>query len=392
MSRNVIARNKYSVLVVDDEYVNIITLTSILTPEYTVYEATNGPEALRIADEFLPDVILLDIVMPDMDGFDVLDALKDSESLRDIPVIIITALDSIEAEERALRLGAADYLTKPFHTGIVQLRIQNQIKILERDSIERDLNVVLKLKEELISAKDQANAASKAKSEFLARMSHEMRTPMNAIMGMAQLGQVSDDTEKVKKCLGEIYDASRHLMRLISNVLDVSGGSNALSLAEVKFSFDSVMAYISERVNPEVVKKQQSLVVNIDDSVPGVLIGDERRLAQVIIHLLRNAVAFSPDNGEISLGVSVLTEDGDVVVLKVEVADNGVGISDEDKKKIFSMFEQGDGSFTRQHGGIGVSLTLSKYIVEMMGGNIWVESEIGKGSKFTFTVKVVRGR
>jgi len=382
-------RNKYSVLIVDDENINIVTLTSILSPEYITYEASNGIEALKIAEEFMPDVILLDIVMPEMDGYEMLMELKESEKLRDIPVIIITALDSIESEEKALRLGAADYITKPFHSGIVGLRVNNQVKILARDSIEQDLNIVLKLKAELLAAKDQANAASKAKSEFLARMSHEMRTPMNAIMGMAQIAIASEDQDKIKKCLGEIYDASRHLMRLISNVLNVSGGNDALSLSEAKFSFDSVIAYVSERVLSEAKEKQQRLVMNVDRSVPGMLIGDERRIAQVMIHLLRNAVKFSPKNSEINLRVSVQDKEDELVVIRVEVTDNGIGISEEHKNRLFSLFEQGDGSRTRKHGGIGVSLALSKYIVEMMGGEIWVESELGKGSKFIFTVKVV---
>jgi len=391
MSRNVKARNKYSVLIVDDEPVNVIALTSILSPEYITYEASSGYEALKLAEEFIPDVVLLDIVMPEMDGFEVLERLKGTEELRHIPVIFVTALDSIEAEEKALRLGAADYITKPFHSGIVQMRIQNQIKILERDSIEHDLNVVLKLKSELIIAKDQANASNRAKSEFLERMSHEMRTPMNAIMGMTQIAQSSDDMGKVRKCLEDIYDASRHLMRLISNVLDVSGGGSDLTLVEVKFSFDSVIAYISERVNPEANKKQQKLIVNIDPSVPDILVGDERRLAQVIVHLLRNAIAFSPKKSEVKLSINVENEDDEVVTLRIEVADSGIGISDEEKERIFSVFEQGDGSYTRHHGGIGVSLALSKHIVELMGGTIWVDSELGKGARFTFTVKVLRG-
>ena len=390
MSKKVKARKKYTVLIVDDEPVNVATLTSMLSPEYEILEANSGQEACRIAEESIPDVILLDIVMPEMDGFEVLAKLKESDDVQDIPIIIITALNTIETEEKALRLGATDYITKPFHAGIVQLRVENQIKIIERDSIEHDLNVVLKLKSELITAKDQANASSKAKSEFLERMSHEMRTPMNAIMGMAQIAQVSEDKEKVTKCLGEIYDASRHLMRLISNVLDVSGGSSALSLAESKFSFDSLIAYVSERINPDAIKKQQTLIVNIDKSVPPILIGDEKRLSQVIIHLLTNALAFSPNASEVCLNISISSEEDEIIILKVDVVDNGVGIAEEHKIKLFSVFEQGDGSFTRQHGGIGVSLALSKYIVEMMGGTIWVESELGKGSTFSFTAKVIR--
>ena len=185
------------VLVIDDETANIIALTGILSPLYEVYAAKNGTDALMLAETHLPDVILLDVLMPEMDGYEVIAALKSLKSTRDIPVIFITGLNNPDAEKKGLALGAADYILKPFNPEIVKLRVQIQIKLVnhiraleERDELERQLNLIRELEAGLIAAKEQAEHSkglaehsSRAKSEFLSRMSHEMRTPMNAVIG-----------------------------------------------------------------------------------------------------------------------------------------------------------------------------------------------------------------
>jgi len=393
---------KNTVLVTDDETANIIALTSILSPEYEVLASKNGADAISLAKEHMPDVILLDVLMPDMDGYEVITALKSTEQTRDIPVIFITGLDNIDAEKKGLALGAADYIPKPFSPDIVKLRVQIQIKLVnhiraleERDEMERQLNIIKELEAGLIAAKEEAENhreraehSSRAKSEFLARMSHEMLTPMNAVVGMLQVIKIRGVPENIKGCINEINSASSHLLEMITDVLDVTGMEyGVFKLNEATFDVKSTIREILETVEYNAAQKKQILSTKIDPTIPSYLLGDENRLKQVISNLLANAVKFTPENGEISFNAKKQDEGNDSVTLRFEIIDNGIGISDEQQKALFTFFEQADGSNTRKHGGIGVGLALSRRIIEMMGGEIWIDSELNKGAKFSFTCK-----
>ena len=370
---------KNKILIVDDEKSNIIALTNILNTEYKVYAVRDSREAIETAEEDMPDVILLDIIMPEMDGYEVLTALKNSEKARDIPVIFVTGLDSTESEEKGLALGAADYISKPFHSSIVKLRVQNQIKLIERD-------VVLKLKNDLLAAKEQAEHLGRVKNEFLSRMSHEMKTPVNAIMGMIQVAKLRGIPENIEENMNEIDIASRKLLQLINDVLNVSGmeyGTFKLSISS--FDLNEMLNDILKEVGINASAKKQILHISVDPLIPTPLMGDENCLKQVVVNLLGNAVKFTPERGEIDFKARLLSDDDEKVMLQIEITDNGIGISKEQKGRIFDYFEQIDGGNTRKHGGIGIGLALSKRIVEMMDGSIWVESELKKGSKFIFT-------
>ena len=199
---------KNTVLVIDDEKMVIMALTEILSPQYTVYAVKDGFDAIEKAEKFLPDLILLDIVMPEMDGHAVISALKNSEKTQEIPVIIISGLSEIEDERKGLAMGAVDYITKPFSPDIVKLRVRNQIRLINqtRQIIEKETAVEI----------------SRAKLDFLMRMSHEMLTPMNAIMGMTHIAKREKDPEKTADCLIEIEEASRQLLSLINDLLEAS--------------------------------------------------------------------------------------------------------------------------------------------------------------------------
>ena len=500
--------NKRSVLIADDDKANLITLTHILSPEYIIHAAKNGQDAIELANRHLPDVILLDILMPGMDGYEVLSLLKNKKETCDIPVIFITGLAAAEDEEKGLSLGAADYISKPLKPAIVRLRVQNQIQILNQINMIKQSAIVensphyiiylridgtvsyvnpatlnmtghtlpdimagglelifnelttLDIKEKHIPntlqngldkfeihikrkdneirtlfvtsfvtdnndigaiAQDitekraledalrkktneaenallEAQAANRAKSEFLARMSHEMRTPMNAIMGMVQISKISKDPVKKENYLEEIDRSSRKLLALIDDVLDVSGMEyGSFKLVNSAFDTNAMFRDALHEVSYAASIKQQELITRIDSSIPDSLIGDKKRLKQVIVSLLANAVKFTPEQGEIRFSAFIVNEDsaqynaqksGEIITLQVEVADNGIGMSKEQQKELFRIFEQVDGGFARKYGGIGLGLALSARIIEMMGGRIWVESELDKGSKFIFTCKL----
>jgi len=388
------------VLIIDDETANIIALTDILSPEYDVFAAKNGPDAIALAEKHSPDVILLDVLMPEMDGYEVISTLKNMEKTRDIPVIFITGLDNIDAEKKGLSLGAADYIPKPFSPDIVKLRVQIQIKLVnhirtikERDEMERQLNIIRDLEAGLIAAKEQAEHnreiaehSNRAKSEFLSRMSHEMRTPMNAIMGLLQLVKMHGVPDASKEYIDEIDENSAKLLELIDNVLDISGMEyGVFKLAHEPFRVISMFREELEIAKFNTSQRNQSFTSTLDPSIPPVLIGDFKHLKQVMGNLLANAVKFTPELGNISLNALLLQSDSKKATLQISVEDDGIGISEEHQKSLFTIFEQADGSSTRKHGGIGIGLALSKRIVEKMGGDIRVESEPGKGSKFTFT-------
>ena len=388
------SNSKNTILIIDDEPNNITALTEILETEYDIFAVVDSTDAIKTTLEVMPTVILLDIIMPDMDGYEVISALKSIDETKDIPVIFITGLDSVEAEEQGLALGAADYIPKPFHAPIVKLRVRNQISLRERYAIERDLNTVLKLQSDLVTAnelaeknREAAEHANRVKSEFLSRMSHEMRTPLNAITGMTQIIRIKGLPESLKEYTKQIDRASLHLLGLIEDVLDMSSMEfDAFKLTKSEFNFETMINAVLSNMKYRAAEKNQTLTTNIEPSMLRSFIGDEGHLKRVIYNLLGNAVKFTAENGKIKFYASFKDDENtDDVTLKITVSDNGIGISEEEKSKLFDLFEQVDGSWTREQQGIGIGLALSKRLANMMDGDIWVDTKLGKGSKFHFT-------
>ncbi|MDR1490899.1 MAG: response regulator [Desulfovibrio sp.] len=243
-----------------------------------------------------------------------------------------------------------------------------------------------------LAAKVRSEEESLSKSTFLARMSHEMRTPMNAIIGMADIAQMSTDPGKMKYCLTRISDASNHLLGVINDVLDMSKiEAGKLELSETDFTVAGLLRQVETVIAFKIEEKQQRFTVEVDRDVPRALVADRQRLAQVITNLLSNANKFTPKGGDIALWIRRLPDDGNLCVLRFEVQDSGIGISQEQQPKLFQSFEQADGSISRKYGGTGLGLAISKRIVEMMGGKISIESEPGRGSTFIFTARVREG-
>ncbi|GHU95091.1 hypothetical protein FACS1894208_07310 [Clostridia bacterium] len=240
----------------------------------------------------------------------------------------------------------------------------------------------------LIAAREEAMESNKAKSMFLANMSHEIRTPMNAIIGMVALARGAEDNlGRIYDCLEKIENASKLLLRIINDVLDMSKiEAGRLELSERLFSFRRMMTNICNINSGQAKEKGITLTMNVRDDVPELLLGDEVRLSQVVNNLLSNAVKFTPGGGRIDIEARDAGREGNKARVEVSVRDTGIGIPPGKLEAVFSAFDQIDVSVTRKYGGTGLGLAISKSFVEAMSGKIRCESDLGKGSQFTFDV------
>ncbi|MCL1849606.1 MAG: ATP-binding protein [Clostridiales bacterium] len=255
-----------------------------------------------------------------------------------------------------------------------------------------DMTEVIGARKEAERLRLVAEQSTKAKTDFLARMSHEMRTPMNAIIGMSSIGKTAPDLEKKDYSFKKIEIASTHLLGVINDILDMSKiEADKFELSENSFSLESMVSHVVSIVNYQVAEKEQSFSVNMDRDIPPVIRLDEQRLKQVITNLLSNSVKFTPQGGSISLDVEKVDESDGLCTLRFIVRDTGIGMSLEQQQHLFKPFEQGDGSISRKYGGTGLGLAISKRIVDMMEGRIWVESKLGHGAAFHFEIKAEIG-
>jgi len=238
----------------------------------------------------------------------------------------------------------------------------------------------------------EAEEANKAKTIFLSNMSHEMRTPLNAIIGMTTLGKMSDEIGKKDDAFNKIEGASKHLLGVINDILDMSKiEANKLELSLINFNFAKMIINVTDIIAPRIQEKKQEIYISIDKDIPEALIGDDQRISQVIANLLSNAVKFTPNEGKIYLDARLISEKEGMCRLIISVSDTGIGITEEQKSRLFESFEQADARISRNFGGTGLGLSISKRIVEMMKGEICVDSELGKGSTFVFNILLKRG-
>ena len=301
------------------------------------------------------------------------------------------ALDTNETQssDEELRIGSSETV-RSYAVSVIPIiysgdknggLLLNLHDMTERIEMENKLKVAL----------NDAMAASKAKSDFLANMSHEIRTPMNVIIGMTGIGLSASGKEQKDYSLTKVSDASKHLLGVINDILDMSKiEAGKFELSETAFDFEKMFREIASVHSFRVEENKHKFGVYIDRNIPKMLFGDDQRLAQVITNLLGNAIKFTPEKGTVRIHTYYLGEEDGVCTIKITVTDTGVGISPEQQTKLFTSFHQAESNTSRKFGGTGLGLAISKSIIEMMGGEISVESEIGKGSSFSFIVKLKR--
>ena len=376
-----------SILVIDDVIENVTLLGEALAELGEVRFATSGIAGLLRARHSPPDLILLDLMMPDVDGYEVCAALKGDPATRDIPVIFVTARDDRESELKGLAAGAVDFISKPIHPGTVRARVRLHLALREREQQLRVLNseldqLVVQRTQALSEALAVAQEAVRVRSEFLANMSHELRTPLNAVIGLARIGVRDRGPSQVPADHYQaIGDAAEHLLGVVNDVLDFSKIQAGKTLIEIDdFNpieiIESAIAMIQASEHAEGL----DITADIAADLPVRVSGDGRRLKQILVNLLSNAVKFT-DAGRVCLAVRRAGEQW-----RFSVRDTGIVMDAQQLSRLFEPFMQGDGSMTRRVGGAGLGLVISQSLAWQMHGDLAVSSRPGEGSEFVLSL------
>ncbi len=377
------------ILAIDDTPANLQLLDAALKDEFELQIATSGPMGLAMAGVTPPNLILLDVLMPEMDGYETCRRIKSDPLLAAIPVIFVTALRERDAESKGLSLGAADFITKPISLKIAQLRIRN---LLDREQLRKEVEMhrdhleilVHTRTAELVDAKTEADAANRAKSNFLSNMSHEIRTPMSGIVGTVSILRREGVTPRQAVRLDTIDSSAKHLLAVINNILDLSKiEAGKVVMEEAPVDISALMANVASVLGERAGAKQIHLLIEAGPLPPS-LLGDPTRLQQALLNYAANAIKFT-EKGTVTLRARKLEESAEEIVVRFEVEDTGIGISPAAMCRLFSAFEQADNSITRKYGGTGLGLVITRRLAELMGGVAGAESTSGVGSIFWFT-------
>ncbi|QIK37277.1 response regulator [Caldichromatium japonicum] len=392
------------ILVVDDTLTNVEILLGMLEDSYDTSFALSGRQALELIKRFgNPDLILLDVMMPELDGYAVCAVLKSDPATREIPVIFVTARTDVESEMRALAAGGVDFVHKPVNRAILCARIALHLELKRREQALRAANeelarhrdhledLISARVRELAQARDEAESANRAKSVFLTTIGHEFLTPLHQILGLAYLAKQGAQDEHARAQIDALERAAQRLHQLINNLLTLSRAeSERLEIKETDFEVAALCSRVMERFAARAAAKGLALEQMLAFEPPLWVRGDDLHLEQVLDALLSNAVKFS-EKGRIQLKVGLWERRPHAVRIRFVVVDQGTGLVPEIQGRLFEPFQQGDGSLNRRYEGVGLGLALARRLIKLMGGEMGVESELGQGSTFWFELRLPLG-
>lgn len=359
------------ILIVDDTRTNVELLRDILAPlGYKLFFAGSGEQALQLVPKVEPDLILLDVMMPGIDGFETCKKLKTMSDCKDIPIIFATACSDPKDLAKGFSVGAVDYITKPVNQAEVEARVYTHLRI--RDLIKSQERIISTLEGGL---EDQTTG--------VASMGHELRTPLTSIIGysdllMEDLNEIG--TKASKECLikaGAINNAGKYLLRLINNVLDLAKLDVGKMQADPEtFSISDWLRGVELTIQPLVKKNDNILKINCPKNISETY-SDKTKLQQILVNLIGNACKFT-EHGQIRLDIRENANS-----LYFEVSDTGIGMSEEQQSRLFQSFQQADKSIAGEYGGTGLGLAISQRLAHLLGGDISVSSRPGEGTTFS---------